>query len=201
MAVANRATELLMGKRILIAAIIVAALVPSAARAAEGAPEPPGSWLALLFYVINFALFVFILAKYALPLGRDFFANRANSIRDSLKKAESNFREAEELANRAAERSAKLEGEKAQIEADLDAETNYQIQHIHELADETAVRIKRDAELSAAAARENGHRRMRAALAAAAGRLARERIEAAFQPNDQERLLDGFVAKLRDEAR
>jgi F0F1-type ATP synthase membrane subunit b/b' len=190
-----------MTRRSLVAAVLAALLIPSAAIAAEGAPEPAGSWTALLFYVINFGLFVFILVKYALPMARDFFTSRAHSIRDSLSKAESNLREAEELATRARERTSKLESEKSQIGADLDAETAYQIQRIRELARETAARIMRDAELSAAAARGNGQRRMRVALAAAAARLARERLVAAFQPNDQERLLDGFVAKLREEAR
>jgi F-type H+-transporting ATPase subunit b len=175
--------------------------MPSAALAAEGPSEPPGSWTALLFYIINFALFIFILAKYALPMVRDFFSQRAGSIRDSLNKAQSNFREAEELAKRAAERRAGLEGEKAQIGSDLAGETAYQIQRIRELAEETAARIRRDAQLSATAAHENAQRRMRIALAAAAGRIARERLEAAFRPDDQERLLDGFVTKLNDEAR
>ena len=188
-------------RRILIAAILGSGLIPSAALAAQNVPEPAGSWTALLFYVINFAVFVFIIIKYALPMARDFFANRAGSIRESLGKAESNLREAEELANRAKERSARLESEKSQIRADLDAETTYQIQRIREAGEETAARIMRDAELSAAATRENGQRRMRFTLAAAAGRLARDRVESAFQAADQERLLDGFVAKLHEEAR
>jgi F-type H+-transporting ATPase subunit b len=190
-----------MRQRITIAALLIAGLMPSAALAAEGAPEPAGSWTALLFYIINFALFVFILVKYALPMVRDFFAQRARSISDSLSKAQSNFREAEELAKRAAERNAGLAGEKARIGSGLADETAYQTQRISELAQETATRIRRDAQLSAAAAHENAQRRMRIALAAAAGRLARQRLEAAFKPDDQERLLDGFVTKLNDEAR
>jgi F0F1-type ATP synthase membrane subunit b/b' len=189
-----------MTRRSLIAAVLAALLIPSIALAADSAPEPPGSWTALLFYVINFGLFVFILVKYALPMARDFFTTRAHSIRESLTKAESNLREAEELATRARERTSRLESEKSQIGADLDAETAYQTQRISELARETAARIRRDAELSAAAAHENGQRRMRIALAAAATRLARERLVADFQANDQELLLDGFVAKLREEA-
>jgi F0F1-type ATP synthase membrane subunit b/b' len=190
-----------MRRRILIIALLAAAMPPAAAWAAGEEPEPAGSWTALLFYIINFSLFVFILYKYAMPAARDFFSNRAKSITDSLRKAEANFDEAKELANRAAERTAKLESEKSKMSSDLDAETAYQIGHIQELARETAARIKRDGELSAAAARENGQRRMRAALALATTRLARERLRAAFQSSDQDRLLDGFVAKLREEAR
>jgi len=189
-----------MKRRIAIAASLGAALIPSAALAAEGG-ESSGSWSSLLLYIINIGIFVFILVKYAVPMVRDFFNQRAATIRESLSKAESNYREAEELANRAAERTAKLESEKAQIASDLADETVYQVGRIYEIAQETAARIKRDTELSAAATREAGQRRMREALAAATGRLARAMIVRDFKPADQNRLLDSFVAKLRDEAR
>jgi len=190
-----------MKRRILIVASLATALIPSAALAAEGRAESSGSWTALLFYIINFALFVFILVKYAVPMARDFFNQRATTIRDSLNKAEANFREAEALASRAAEQSAKLESEKAKIASDLADETVYQVGRIYEIAQETATRIKHDTELSAAATRENGLRRMREALAASAGSLARQLVIRDFRPADQDRLLDGFVTKLRDEAR
>ena len=190
-----------MQRRILIAASIGLALAPSAALAADGGAESSGSWGSLFLYVVNFAIFVFILVKYAIPMARDFFSQRAATIRDSLGKAEANYREAEELANRAAERTAKLESEKARIAADLSDETVYQVGRIYEMAQETAARLKRDTELSAAALREAGQRRMRESLAAAAGRLARETVVREFKPADQNRLLDSFVAKLRDEAR
>jgi F-type H+-transporting ATPase subunit b len=190
-----------MKRRILIAASLGAALIPSTALAAEGGGESSGSWSSLLLYIINFGIFVFILVKYAVPMARDFFNQRATTIRETLAKAESNYRQAEELANRAAERTAKLESEKAHIASDLADETVYQVGRIYEIAQETAARIKRDTELSAAATREAGQRRMREALAAAAGRLAREMVVREFKAGDQDRLLDSFVAKLRDEAR
>jgi len=190
-----------MKPRILIAALFSAALAPSAALAAEGGPESAGSWSALVFYIVNFALFAWIIVKYAIPMVRDFFIQRANGIRESMAKAEAAFHEAEDLANRAAERSAKLESEKARIASDLADETVFQVGRIYDLAQETAARIKRDTTLTAAALRENGQRRMRQSLAAAAGRLALERIRHDFQPTDQDRLLAGFVTKLREEAR
>src|SRR5271154_5761135 len=115
-----------MKRRIFIAGSLGAALIPSAAFAAEAGGESSGSWSSLLLYVINFAIFVFILVKYAIPMARDFFDHRAATIRDSLSKAEANYREAEELANRAAEQTAKLESEKARIASDLADETVYQ---------------------------------------------------------------------------
>jgi F-type H+-transporting ATPase subunit b len=190
-----------MKSRIAIAAaLLVAALTPTLAIAAEGGGEERGSWGALLFYVINFLLFAAILWKYALPAARNFFRDRALGIRDTWSKAEAALRGAQELPNRAAEQMARLQAEKNQIASDLADETVFQIGRIYDLAQEAAARIKRDAELGAAAMGENAQRRVREALAHAAGSLARELVANNFQPGDQTRLLQGFVEKLGEEA-
>jgi len=180
--------------------LIGAALTPTLALAAEGGAEGHGTWGALFFYIINFSLFAGILWKYALPAARSFFKERAAGIRATLAKADAAFRDAQALANRAAERMAKLEAEKSQIASDLADETVYQVGRIYDLAQENAARIKRDAEVSAAALAENANRRVREALARAAGNLARDLVANNFQPDDQTRLLQGFVEKLGQEA-
>jgi F-type H+-transporting ATPase subunit b len=190
-----------MKSRIAIAAVLLGTtLTPTLAIAAEGAGEARGSWGALSFYIINFLLFVGILWKYALPALRNFFRERAGGIRETQVKAETAFRGAQELASRAAERMAGLEAEKSRIASDLADETVYQIGRIYDLAQEAAARIKRDAELGAAALSENAQRRVRAALAHAAGSLARDLVANNFQADDQTRLLRGFVEKLSEEA-
>lgn len=190
-----------MKTRIAIAATLLgAALNPALAMAAEGGGEERGSWGALIFYLINFLLFVGILWKYALPAARNFFRERALGIRQTLTKAEAAFRGAQEVAERAAERMARLEGEKSQIASDLADETVFQIGRIYDLAQEAAARIKHDAELGAIALGENAQRRVRQALAHATGNLARELVANNFQPSDQTRLVQGFVEKLGEEA-
>jgi len=190
-----------MKPRIAIAATLIgAALTPTLALAAEGGAEGHGTWGALFFYIINFSLFAGILWKYALPAARSFFKERAAGIRATLAKADAAFRDAQALANRAAERMAKLEAEKSQIASDLADETVYQVGRIYDLAQENAARIKRDAEVSAAALAENANRRVREALARAAGNLARDLVANNFQPDDQTRLVQGFVEKLGQEA-
>jgi F0F1-type ATP synthase membrane subunit b/b' len=191
-----------MKSRIAIAATLIgAALTPALAFAAEGGSEERGTWGALVFYIINFSLFVAILWKYAVPAARNFFRDRATGIRATLAKADAAFREAEELANRAAERMAKLEAEKNQISSDLADETVYQIGRIYDLAREAATRIKRDAEQGATALAENANRRVREALAHAAGKVARDLVLSNFVAGDQTRLVQGFVEKLGEEAR
>jgi len=189
-----------MKSRITIAALLGAVLTPSLALAAEGAVEERGTWGALLFYIINFLLFAGILWKYALPAAKNHFKDRAAGIRDTISKADAAFRDAQELANRAAERMAKLEAEKSQISSDLADETVYQIGRIYDLAQESAARIKRDAETSAVAMAENANRRVREALAHSAGRLAGDLVKRNFQAADQTRLVQGFVEKLGAEA-
>ncbi|HEX3409474.1 MAG TPA: hypothetical protein VHS07_04305 [Candidatus Binataceae bacterium] len=190
-----------MKSRIAIAATLIgAALTPTLAMAAEGGAEERGSWGALIPYAINILLFAGILWKWALPAAQNFFRTRASGIRETLAKAEAAYRGAQEVANRAAERMARLEAEKNQIASDLADETVFQIGRIYDLAQEAAARIKRDAELGATAMAENAQRRVREALAHAAGSLARELVAKSFQPADQSRLLQGFVEKLGEEA-
>ncbi|MGH7934028.1 MAG: hypothetical protein ACREQN_12810 [Candidatus Binataceae bacterium] len=189
-----------MKLRIAIATAVGVALYPTLAFCAEGA-EGAGSWLQLVFYIINFAIFIWILVKYAGPLVSRFFKNRAASIRESLDRAHRNLTNAQELANRAAERAAKLESEKAQISSDMADETIYQVGRTYDLAQETVARIKRDTAVTTTALREGAQRRLRETLARAASRIAREMVTRNFEVADQDRLLDGFMEKLRDEAR
>jgi F0F1-type ATP synthase membrane subunit b/b' len=179
-------------------------ILPAAGRCAESgggeAAAGGGSWLSLLFYVINFAVFVWILVHYAGPPARKFFADRAGGIKETFARAEATLKEAQDLANRAAERMSRLEAEKKQLRADLDAETAYIANRIREMARETAQRIVRDTELTGAAITEAAQRHVRAMLAEMTGKVARELMVKSFTDDDQARLLRGFEEKLAQEA-
>jgi F0F1-type ATP synthase membrane subunit b/b' len=95
---------------------------------------------------------------------------------------------------------SRLEAEKKQLRADLDAETAYITNRIREMARETAQRIVRDTELTANAITEAAQRRVRAMLAETTGKLARELMVKNFTDDDQARLLRGFEEKLAQEA-
>ncbi|MGA8570417.1 MAG: ATP synthase F0 subunit B [Candidatus Binataceae bacterium] len=179
-------------------------LLPAAGRCAESgggeAAAGGGSWLSLLFYVINFAVFVWILVHYAGPPASKFFADRAGGIKETFARAEATLKEAQDLANRAVERMSRLEAEKKQLRADLDAETAYIANRIREMARETAQRIVRDTELTGAAITEAAQRHVRAMLAEMTGKVARELMVKSFTDDDQARLLRGFEEKLAQEA-
>jgi F0F1-type ATP synthase membrane subunit b/b' len=192
-----------MKRRLAVSAIAVpalAALCPGLGYAAEGGEEA-GSWFPLIFYAINFAIFIWVLKHYAGDAIVNYFKDRSTTIRETMARAESRYREAQERANRAAERMAKLEAEKTRIASDLADETVYQIGKLYDAAHETVARLKRDAEQTAAALREAAQRQVRHALAEAAGHLARELLRRNFEPADQARLLEGLSERLSEEAR
>jgi len=159
-------------------------------------PEQSGSWLLLMFFAINFILFVWVLMRFAVPLARKFFADRAATIGSGLSRAQSAFAEAQDMANKAVAKMAAIEAELKKMAADFDEETAFQVAKVGELAKSTVERIRRDAALSASALSEAARRRVRARLAESAATLARELIGRNFQSNDQGRLIDGFMDQL-----
>jgi F0F1-type ATP synthase membrane subunit b/b' len=176
-------------------------LFPALAFCAENAAATEaGSWFALLFYVINFSLFVVIIVRYAGPAIKGFFRDRAVGIRQNMQRADSALLQAQERASRAAEQMSGLDAEKAKIASEMADETVYQVGRIYDMAQEAVARLKRDTELTSAALRESGRRHVREAMALAAGEIARELIVRNFEPADQSRLLEQFTAKLNQEA-
>jgi F-type H+-transporting ATPase subunit b len=185
-----------MKKWITSAAIFAAAFFPKEALAAEEGGAGHGSWLQLTFFVINFALFAWVIVHFAGPAARKFFADRAVTIRTGLSRAEKAFADAQDLANKAAARMAALAAELKKVADDLEQETAFQVGKVAELAKSTAERIRRDTALSSSALAEAARRRVRAQLAESAATLARDLIGRNFQPADQGRLIDGFMDRL-----
>lgn len=184
-----------------IATALSVGLFPALAFCAENsAATETGSWFALLFYVINFSLFLMIIVRYAGPAIKGFFRDRAVGIRQNMQRADSALLQAQERASRAAEQMSRLDAEKARIASEMTDETVYQVGRIYDMAREAVARLKRDTELTSAALRESGRRHVREAMALAAGEIARELIVRNFEPSDQSRLLEQFTAKLNQEA-
>jgi F-type H+-transporting ATPase subunit b len=189
-----------MNKSITCAAIFVGASFPQIVGAAESAPEESGSWLLLFFFVVNFALFMFVLIYFAAPIARKFFSDRSTAIREGLAHAQSALSEAQDMANRAAAKMATLDAELKELITEIEEETKFQVGKIREIAKTTADRIHRDTELSTAALSDAAQRRVRARLAETATQLARDLIKTHIQSSDQSRLIDRFMDKLGEGA-
>src|SRR5579875_211854 len=163
--------------------------------------EGEGSWFALLFYVINAAIFLAIVVHYARPAVRRLFADRAHQARARRDRAQAALVEAEQAARDAIHLVESLADEKARLIKEMEAETAYQVKQIRDAAAEGAARILRDSQLTVAAAANDARRRVGAYMAGVAGVMARELVQRNFTPEDQHRILSGFVEKLAAEAR
>ncbi len=174
---------------------------PTLAFCAEhGAPES-GSWVALIFYIINFAIFVYILVRFAGPITIKFFHDRAVEIRERIHLSEAGFRSATRTAEQAEAQIRGLAAEKELLLTEMRAETAREAARIRELGQMAAQRIRRDAEMTARSIADNGRRTVQAHLAATAARMARELIVNNFEPEDQSRLVREFLDTVSHEAR
>jgi F-type H+-transporting ATPase subunit b len=189
-----------MKARVAAGLFLSLAIFPSLASAAEEA-EKVGSWLTLVYYAINFAAFVLIIFRFGGPAIRSFFHDRAKNIRRELDESSAALKRAEQTAAEAAEKTSRLEAAVAALAAQMQEETRRESQRIRENARISAQRIKRDAELTAAAVADAAQRQLRARLATAATRRARELIAASFDQSDQSRLVAEFMERLGSEGR
>jgi F0F1-type ATP synthase membrane subunit b/b' len=190
-----------MKSRLAKISVTAAALVwPTWASAGEGEPVE-GSWFALIFYTLNFLLFLWIAGRYGWPRISQFFRNRSHTIREIRTRADKALQEAQELAHRAAQELERLEADKHELMSELEEQTAYIIVQIKNAASEAVNRIRRDTELTKIALRDGAQRRLRQTMAEAAGRIARAIISRNLQPADQARLLRGFVDRIGEEAR
>src|SRR5713226_1813083 len=113
-----------MKLKTVLAVVGAAILYATPALCADGA-EATGSWRLLGYYAFNFSLFVVIVYIYLAPMVRKFFADRSGSIRSTLGHADRTFKDAQDLANKAAARSAQLENEVKRLAAEWDEETRF----------------------------------------------------------------------------
>ncbi len=167
-----------------------------------GPAQPsPRSWVALIFYIINFAIFVYILVRFAGPITIKFFHDRAVEIRERIHLSETGFRSATRTAEQAEAQIRGLAAEKELLLTEMRAETAREAARIRELGQMAAQRIRRDAEMTARSIADNGRRTVQAHLAATAARMARELIVNNFEPEDQSRLVREFLDTVSHEAR
>ncbi len=190
-----------MKLKTLLAVTLSVGLSPALAFCAEQPAANRGSWIALIFYVINFAIFLFLMVHYAGPFILKFFAERASEIREQFKVSESSLRSASRTADEAGAAMANLETEKTRILSEMRAETNREIARLRDAGKAAVERIRRDAELTAGSLVENGRGIIQAHLASAAARIARDLIVNNFEPADQTRLVREFLHAVTEERR
>jgi F-type H+-transporting ATPase subunit b len=159
-------------------------------------PMSPPFILAL----VNFAVFLAILARYGGPAASKLAAERHDQIKGALD-------EAKQLRDKAAgkladyeKRIANLDGEIAKLVEGIKADAAADKARILAAADAQAAAMKRDAELRIAAELEYARAALTREVTIAATRAAEQLLSSRLQPADQEKLVATFIADVEKNA-
>ena len=180
-------------------------LLPVIAQAAEGeaghaaehhAPSPWG----LIYPFINFAIYSFVLWRYAWPAVRDYLSDRRANTLSALEAAKSVRAEAEALKAEYDAKLRNLEVEAARAREEVLATAQVEARNILEQAQKSAARIRKESRLVADEEVARARRTLQEESAALVARLAGELVTKQIGPNDQARFVKDFVTQTRSAA-
>lgn len=183
---------------VLTISVLVANLAAAAEEAAhEGSPHEGSAARPLLFSTINFALFVYVLYRYAWPSVRTFLRERHDRIVQLLRDAAAAKAEAERLRTEWELRLAKVEDEIAARRQQANADAERERERILAAAYKTAETIRHDAERTAAAEVRRVQEMLRAELVHGAVQIAENATRKSWTAEDQKRAVGKFLERVR----
>lgn len=186
-------------RRLVPAATLLASLVAvTAAHAVEGGHgEAHGgdgaAWLTLAFSAVNFAIFAFLIQRYAWPAVREFLANRHDEVATAMAAAETARREADAIRREYAEKEAGLEETRRHMLEEIRLTAAADCERLMNEAQAAAERLRADAERQAEHDLARARRELRAEAARLAAELAEKEVRAKLTDADRSRLLKEFV--------
>jgi F-type H+-transporting ATPase subunit b len=134
-------------RRSIVSALLVT-LAASSALAAEAHAEAP-SLTSLFLPVVNFAIFLFVFARYAWPLMRDALVERRKLVQKALAEADRASREAKATFDEIEAKRAGVQSEGRRLLEEMRAEAERERQTMLGAARQGAERIRSDASLLA----------------------------------------------------
>ena len=155
--------------------------------------------LGLLFFTINFALFVLVLRKFALPFVKEALRKRKETIVQALNEAKLAQAEAEQVRREYEEKLAGLEAEQQALRSQALESAQREKERILEEAGRMAERARLEAQQIAEREVEQARRTLREDVAEQAVAIATELIRAQLRPDDQRRLVNELVEKVGDD--
>lgn len=177
------------------AAVMVASVALGAEKAHHGGHAPAVT--DLIFPTINFALFIWIIARFVMPGIRKAVHDRRDVIVDALQEAERVKAEAERLRREWEERLGKLEETTAELRAQAVAEAEKERTRILAAAEKTAETIRRDAERAAAYEVRRTQQLVRSELVQRALGLAEGQVRTKWAAADQQNSIDAFLKQVQ----
>jgi F-type H+-transporting ATPase subunit b len=166
----------------------------------EAHGEGPGgpNWVQLGVAVVNFALFIYLLVRFAKTPLLDFLGNRRRTYEEALAAARRREAEARQVFEEYSAKLVGVEEEAARILKNADLEAQRRRTAVVEAARVAADKMKRDARLTIDSEVGRARTEIRTALARLVAERAQASLERALGPEDDRRLVDEFVRKLED---
>jgi F-type H+-transporting ATPase subunit b len=174
-------------------------VTPALAMAEEAAHEHAATpeWQLLLYATINLAIFVWILARFALPSVRTWVRERRVQVVNALQEAAAAKAEAEKLRAECEARLAQIDATIAELRAQARRDAERERERILAAAHKTAETIRKDAERAAAYEVRRIREQLRAELVHQAVRIAEEATRTRWSPDDQRRFVAEFLREVQ----
>ncbi|MFP6665632.1 MAG: ATP synthase F0 subunit B [Deltaproteobacteria bacterium] len=179
-------------------ALTMLSAVPALAEGDGGHHEP--QWSLTLFGFVNFAIFLFILKKFAWPLVVDYLQSRHLETLQALEAAATAKREAQEMKADFERKMASLESETAKAREELLAIARNEAAKVVAHAEATAERLKKDAVLLANQEVARAQRILQQESAQLIAKIAGELVSKDITDDDQKRFVDEFVKESAEAA-
>ncbi|HVN85347.1 MAG TPA: ATP synthase F0 subunit B [Candidatus Binatia bacterium] len=154
-------------------------------------------WGTLLFNLINFSIFCWIIARFALPGARNWVRARHDRIVEELSAAAKARTEAEQLKAQWEARLQALDQEIAAIREQAAADSAHERDRILEAARKTAEGIRNDARRTADQEVRQAHAALRETVAREAVALATQLIRDRLTPADHDRFVSEFLNQVK----
>ena len=180
-----------------IAVLAMSAQLALASEEAHGHGEHHGiPWSSLLFSAINLAIFIWVLARFAMPAVRQFVQDRRTRVVNDLAEAAAAKAGAERLRAEWETRLADLERTTAELRAQARQDAERERERILAAARAAADTIRKDAERAAAYEVRRTQQQLRAELVRQAIRLAEDATRAQWTAADQRRFVADFLKQV-----
>ncbi len=165
----------------------------------HGAHQEHGGvpWATLFFTFVNFALFVWLLARYVWPQVRLWLRERHTAVVQELEAAAEARRHAEQLRAQWEQRLHRVHEEIARLREQVEADLARERERVLEQARKTAEAIRKDAERTVAAEMRRLEEELRAELVRHAVDVAREIVRQQWSSADQHRTVDEFLRQVQ----
>ncbi len=180
-----------------VAFLPLAACIAVAGEEAHGPGHDGGiPFGSLLFSTVNLCIFLWVLARFALPTVRTLVKDRRAGVVKELEDAAAAKAEAERLRTEWEARLADLQGTTAEMRAQAQRDAERERERSLAAARAAAETIRRDAERAAAYELRRTQEQLRTELVRQAVRLAEESTRAQWSAADQQRFVADFLKQV-----